>query len=127
MDKEQRRAAKVQLVTGMQAGQPWQTAAAKAGLPIGQSSAYRLWGAFRQHGERALSDGRHGHPRAPVKKSGRLGVLDLSKQAGNEMQIMHHCAATQIKEIFAETSIASTPSLPVSDMRQRMFHRHPLP
>jgi transposase len=62
MDQEQRRAAKVQLVTGMQEGHSWQTAAAQAGLRISQSNAYQLWGAFRQHGETALSDGRHGHP-----------------------------------------------------------------
>src|SRR2546423_1150513 len=62
MDKEQRRTAKAHLVTGMQAGRSWQTAAAQAGLPISQSNAYRLWGAFRQRGETALEDGRHGHP-----------------------------------------------------------------
>ncbi len=62
MDKEQRRSAKAHLVTGMQSGKPWQTAAAQAELPISQLNAYRLWGAFRQHGEMALEDGRHGHP-----------------------------------------------------------------
>jgi transposase len=62
MDKGQRHVAKVQLVAQMQAGHSWQTAAAKARLQISQSNAYRLWGAFRQHGETALSDGRHGHP-----------------------------------------------------------------
>ncbi len=39
MDKEQRCAAKAQLVTGMQAGHSWQTAAAQAGLQIIQSNA----------------------------------------------------------------------------------------
>ncbi len=62
MDKEQRRAAKAQLVTGMQEGQSWQKAAAQAGVQISQSSAYRLWLAVRQRGEMALEDGRHGHP-----------------------------------------------------------------
>ena len=62
MDKEQRRAAKAHLVAGMQEGHSWRTAAAQAGLSISQSNAYRLWRAFRQHGERALEDGRHGHP-----------------------------------------------------------------
>jgi transposase len=62
MDKEQHRAAKAQLVALMQAGQSWQAAAAQAGLQISQSNAYRLWGAFRQRGETALEDGRHGHP-----------------------------------------------------------------
>jgi len=62
MDKEQRRAAKAHLVAGMQEGHSWQTAAAKAGLQISQSNAYRLWQAWRTCGEMALSDGRHGHP-----------------------------------------------------------------
>jgi hypothetical protein len=51
MDQEQRCAAKTQLVAWMQAGQPWQTAAAQAGLQTSQSNAYRLMKAFRQHGE----------------------------------------------------------------------------
>jgi transposase len=62
MDKEQRRAAKAQLVAGMQEGHSWQPAAAKAGLQINQSTAYRLWQAWRKCGETALEDGRHGHP-----------------------------------------------------------------
>jgi hypothetical protein len=73
MDKEQRRAAKAQLVAGMQAGQPWQTAAAQAGLQTSQSNAYRLMKAFQQHGKTGLSDGRHGHPsklRGAVRRSG---------------------------------------------------------
>jgi hypothetical protein len=39
---EQRRAAKVQLVMKMQAGQPWQAAAGRAGLPISQSNTASL-------------------------------------------------------------------------------------
>jgi len=38
MDKEQRRAAKTQLVAGMQVGHSWQTATTKAGLPINRSA-----------------------------------------------------------------------------------------
>jgi len=62
MEKEQYRVAKVHLVAGMQEGQSWQRAAASAGLQISQSNAYQLWKAFRQKGELALRDGRHGHP-----------------------------------------------------------------
>jgi transposase len=62
MDKKQYHAAKVQLVAGMQEGHSWQTAAANAGIHISQSNAYRLWLAVRKHGEKALEDGRHGHP-----------------------------------------------------------------
>jgi transposase len=62
MDKEQYGRAKASLIFSMQEGHSWQTAAASAGLQVSQSNAYRLWRAFRQHGETALSDGRHGHP-----------------------------------------------------------------
>jgi transposase len=62
MGKEQHGATKAQFVAYMQEGHAWQTAAAKAGLQISQSNAYRLWEAFRQRGEMALEDGRHGHP-----------------------------------------------------------------
>jgi transposase len=62
MEKEPYRVAKARLVAGMQEGQPWQRAAASAGLQISQSNAYRLMNAVRLHGETALSDGWHGHP-----------------------------------------------------------------
>ncbi len=62
MDKEQDGRAKAYLVSSMQEGHSWQTAAASAGLQISQSNAYRLWRAFWQRGETALPDGRHGHP-----------------------------------------------------------------
>ncbi len=32
------------------------------------------------------------------------------------VQMVNDCAAPQVKEIFAETTVAGTPSLPVSDM-----------
>jgi len=47
MDKELRHVAKVRMMAEMQAGHSWQTAAAKSGLQMSQSNAYRLWGAFR--------------------------------------------------------------------------------
>ena len=62
MGKEQYGRAKACLISSMQEGHSCQVASAKAGLQISQSNAYRLWKAFRQHGEAALSDGRHGHP-----------------------------------------------------------------
>ena len=62
MDKEQSRAAKVRLVVQMQEGQPWQVAAATAGIQTSQSTAYRLLHVVRKQGEAALQDGRHGHP-----------------------------------------------------------------
>jgi transposase len=62
MDKEQDHVAKMQFIASMQKGHSWQTATVQAGLHISQSTAYRLWAAWRKLGEGALSDGRHGHP-----------------------------------------------------------------
>lgn len=80
MDKAQQRAAKAHLVACMQQGDRWQTAAAYAGLQISQSNAYRLMKAFRQQGESALEDGRHGHP---IKLRGEARTLleDYCRQA----------------------------------------------
>jgi hypothetical protein len=61
MDKEQKRAAKAHFVAQIQAGQPWYVAAARAGLPISRSTAYRLLQVYASQGEAALRDGRHGH------------------------------------------------------------------
>ncbi len=61
MNKEEYYAAKTQFVISLQEGQSWKKAAENAGLAMSQSNAYRLWGAFRQRGEDALKDGRHGH------------------------------------------------------------------
>lgn len=61
MDKEQKRAAKAHFVAQIQAGQPWYVAAARAGLPINRSTAYRLLQVYASQGEAALQDGRHGH------------------------------------------------------------------
>jgi transposase len=69
MEKERQRSAKGQLVALMQAGHPWQEAAAMAGVRIGRSAAYQLLCNVRLQGEAALQDGRHGHPvklREPV-------------------------------------------------------------
>ncbi len=80
MNKEQRQIAKLHLVTGMQKGLSWQTAAVQAGLQISQSHAYRLWGAFRQKGEMALSDGRHGHP-SKLRGEARTSLEDACRKA----------------------------------------------
>ena len=71
MDATQRHAAKVQLIAGMQRGQPWQEAAKAAGLQISQATAYRLLHRVRTEGEAALHDGRHGHAsklRDPIRQ-----------------------------------------------------------
>lgn len=69
MEKELQHSAKGQMVALMQAGYPWQEAAAMADVRIGRSAAYQLLRNVRLQGEAALQDGRHGHPaklREPV-------------------------------------------------------------
>jgi transposase len=71
MEEEQRRAAKRQMITLMQAGHTWQEAATIAGVQIGRSAAYQLLRNVRLRGEAALQEGRHGHPaklRPPVRE-----------------------------------------------------------
>jgi transposase len=62
MEQEHRQAAKRQMLELMQAGQPWQAAAAAAGLQVSRSTAYRWQHEVRTRGEAALQDGRQGHP-----------------------------------------------------------------
>ena len=62
MEQEQRQAAKQQMLELMQAGQPWQAAAAAAGVQVSRSTAYRWQQEVRTRGEAALQEGRHGHP-----------------------------------------------------------------
>jgi len=62
MEQEQRQAAKQQMLALMQAGQPWQAAAAAADIQVSRSTAYRWRQEARTRGEAALQDSRHGHP-----------------------------------------------------------------
>lgn len=62
MEKEQQRRAKDHLVALIQAGHAWQEAAARAGVPISRSAAYRLVQKVRTAGVSTWQDGRHGHP-----------------------------------------------------------------
>jgi hypothetical protein len=48
LGREERRAAKAQLVTGMQAGLSWREAAAAAGITTSETSAFRLRRRFQQ-------------------------------------------------------------------------------
>jgi transposase len=69
MEREQRRAAKQQMLELMEAGLSWQEAAATAGIQTSRATAYRWKQEARIRGEAALEDGRHGHPakvRSPV-------------------------------------------------------------
>ena len=116
MDKEQRREALTHLVSGMQEGQPWQTAAAQAGLQISQSNASRLWGAFRQCGETALEDGRHGHPiklrgeaRAFLETSCREAPFTPSSSIQTALQERFdlHVSISQINRVRAALGVSN--------------------
>jgi transposase len=62
MEQEHRQAAKRQMLALLQAGQPWHTAAAAAGIQVSRSTAYRWQQEVRTRGAAALHDGRQGHP-----------------------------------------------------------------
>ncbi len=71
MDREERCAAKAQMVAQMQIGQSWQEAATRAGVQTSRTAAYRLLQRVRIEGAIALRDQRHGHPaklRGPVRE-----------------------------------------------------------
>ena len=71
MDREERCAAKAQMVAQMQTGQSWQEAATRAGAQTSRTAAYRLLQHVRIEGAIALRDQRHGHPaklRGPVRE-----------------------------------------------------------
>ena len=96
MDKEQKQAAKKQLMQLMQAGHRWQEAATQAGVQTSRSTAYRWWQAYRNQGERALQDGRHGHPikaREPVLQ----WLESMDRQAP---QTSSRVVQTQLEERF---------------------------
>ena len=61
LGREERRAAKAQLVAGMQAGLSWREAAAAAGMTTSEATAFRLRRRFQQEGADALDDHRHGY------------------------------------------------------------------
>jgi transposase len=58
------RAARLQLIGRMLAGQSWQTAAAESQLPISRATAYRLVQYARDESKatKPFLDDRHGHP-----------------------------------------------------------------
>ncbi|MCA1597658.1 MAG: helix-turn-helix domain-containing protein, partial [Chloroflexi bacterium] len=62
LGREERRAAKAQLVAGMNAGFSWKEAAAAAGITTSEATAFRLRRRVQQHGDDALDDHRHGYP-----------------------------------------------------------------
>ena len=109
MEQEQRQAAKREMLELMQAGQPWQTAAAAAGIQVSRSTAYRWQQEVRTRGEAALQDGRQGHP-AKVLPSvlhwleSRCQATSLvpSSQLQRELQEQLECRSRNAKERSTE-------------------------
>jgi transposase len=62
VEKNERQAAREQLVTALLGGQSWQEVSKGPDVPVKRSMAYRLLRAVRIKGKIALQDGRHGHP-----------------------------------------------------------------
>lgn len=56
------RAARARFIAARAQGQSWQQAASSAALPIRRAAAYNLERRFREQGQAALADQRHGHP-----------------------------------------------------------------
>ena len=78
MEQEQRQAAKRRIFELMQAGQPWQTATAAAGIQVSRSTAYRWQQEVRTRGEAALPDGRQGHPAKVLPASAALAGSEVT-------------------------------------------------
>jgi transposase len=129
MEKEQYHAAKAHLVAGMQNGQLWQRAAASAGLQISQSNAYRLWHAFRQRGQAALSDGRHGHP-SKLRGAARAFLEERCRQAPQtpsstiQMELQEHfdlyVSISQINRVRAALGVSNHSKCPEPGKKPRM-------
>ena len=91
--------ARVQVVEAMEQGLPWHEAAKRAGLPISQSTAYRLRQRMREAGEQALREGRHGHP---IKLRGevRQWLEQVCRQAPSTPS---HEIQTQLAQQFSRS------------------------
>ena len=62
VERNQRQAAREQLITSMLQGRTFEEASKEVDAPLKRAMAYRLLRAVRTQGEIALQDGRHGHP-----------------------------------------------------------------
>jgi transposase len=62
VERNQRKLARVQLVTAMSEGRTFQEVSTGSPPPVKRAMAYRLLRAVRIKGNVALQDGRHGHP-----------------------------------------------------------------
>src|SRR6266702_6558962 len=113
MDREERCAAKAQMVAQMQIGQSWQEAATRAGVQTSRTAAYRLLQRVRIEGAIALRDQRHGHPaklRGPVREwlaelcraapesTGRTAQAALFERFGLEVSV---CQINRLRAAWA--------------------------
>ncbi len=89
--------ARIQVVEAMEQGLPWHEAVKQAGLPISQSTAYRLRQRMRKAGEQALREGRHGHP-SKLRGEVRTFLEETCRQAPSTPS---HEIQTQLAERFA--------------------------
>jgi transposase len=80
MDRQAQRAAKAQMVAGMQAGDAWREAAGQAGVQTSRTAAYRLLQRVRTEGAVALEDQRHGHP-TKVREPARQWLVQFCRAA----------------------------------------------
>jgi transposase len=111
MEREERRAAKARFIANLRQGQPWQEAAAGAGLHTSERSAYRLRQRVRVEGEAAvLLDARHGHPhklREPMRSwlvaycRGAPGCTGQRVQAALAERFQFTVSVSQINRVRA--------------------------
>lgn len=110
--------ARVQVVKAMEQGLSWHEAAKRVGLPISQSTAYRLRQRMRASGEQALQEGRHGHP-SKLRGEGRTFVEEACRQAPHtpSHEIQTHLAerfslfvsVSQLNRVRAALGVSNPP------------------
>jgi len=110
--------ARVQVVEAMEQGLPWHEAAKRAGLPISQSTAYRLRQRMRKVGEQALQEGRHGHP-SKLRGEVRTFVEETCRQVPHtpSHEIQAHLAerfslavsVSQLNRVRATVGVSNPP------------------
>ena len=115
MDRQACRAAKAQMIAGMEAGQSWQEAAGQAGVQTSRTAAYRLLQRVRTEGATALEDQRHGHPtkvREPVRQwlvqfcRAAPEVAGRTAQAGLQEQFHLEVSISQINRLRAALGVS---------------------
>jgi transposase len=80
MERNQRQAAREQLITAMLEGRTFQEVSKGSDVPLKRAMAYRLLHAVRTQGESALQDGRHGHP-VKLRGAARTFLEEYCRQA----------------------------------------------